>query len=274
MENKSVFEFKNYKLYLKYIEGRRPRKGRGFRAELARTMRCQTAYVSQVLNSGANFSLEQAHTLNKFLLHSREESRFFLLLVEYIRAGSKDLQTHFLELMNEQIQQQLNLKERFKIKEVISPEDQATYYSDWSYAAIHIAVTVSKLTSSDNLADYFQLPKIKVQKVLKFLLATGLIAEKNPHEYMIGTSRIHLGADSPLISKHHTNWRIQAINSLDRQIENDLHYTSVVSVSHEDILEIKARLVKEIDAYNAIVKPSKEETMCCLALDFFSLGKG
>jgi len=35
MTNKSVFDFKNYKLYLKYIESIRTNSRRGFRASLA-----------------------------------------------------------------------------------------------------------------------------------------------------------------------------------------------------------------------------------------------
>ena len=64
-----IFDFKDYKLYLAKVEERRPLKGRGFRAELARIMGCQTAYVSQVLNGRANFSLEQAQAVSKLLVH-------------------------------------------------------------------------------------------------------------------------------------------------------------------------------------------------------------
>lgn len=273
MEFKSIFEFKDYKAYLKYTEGRRPLKGRGFRAEMARTMSCQTAYISQVLNGNANFSLEQAQALNTLLLHSKDEARFMLLLVEFARAGTPDLRTHFLELMEELIQKQLNLKERFKVKDVLSLEDQTTYYSEWTYAAIHIAVTISKLNSAEALAEFYQLSKLKTLKVLKFLIRAGLIQETAPNQYTIGNARIHLGQDSSLISKHHTNWRLQAMNSLEQESERDLHYTSVVSLSHDDVVQLKSRMVKEIDSFNSIVKDSKEETMYCLALDFFSLNK-
>jgi hypothetical protein len=78
--------------------------------------------VSQVLNGKANFSLEQSQGINKLLIHNRDESRFFLLLVEYSRAGTESLRLHFLELIEEQMQRQLNLKERFQIKEVLSLE--------------------------------------------------------------------------------------------------------------------------------------------------------
>ena len=273
MTNKSVFEFRDYKAYLKHIEDSRPHKGRGFRAEMSRATNCQTAYISQVLNSKANFSLEQAQNINKLLLHNKDESRFFLLLVEYTRAGTPELRSHFLELMEENIQKQLNLKERFKIKEVLSLEDQTTYYSEWAYAAIHMAVTVRDLQFVKSISDFFQLPELKVQKVLKFLSSTGLVTETASGKYQIGNARLHLGKDSPLLAKHHTNWRLQAMNSFERETEKDLHYTSIVSLSLEDVLEIKSRFIKEIDSYNSIVKNSAEQTICCLALDFFTLDK-
>ncbi len=273
MANKSIFEFKDYKTYIAYIETQPPHHGRGFRAELSRAAECQTAYISQILNGKANLSLEQAQNINKLLLHDKYESRFFLSLVEYARAGTKDLRAHFLELMNEQIQKQLNLKERFKVKEVLSLEDQSLYYSDWAYAAIHIAVTISNLSKAEDIVEYFKLPKIKVLKILKFLSSTGLINQKSGEHYEIGTARLHLGNDSTLLSKHHTNWRIQAMNSFERDSERDLHYTSVVSLSLEDVLEIKSRLVKEVDSFNAIIKKSKEEAVYCLVLDFFTLNK-
>lgn len=273
MTEKTVFEFRDYKAYLREIERRRPLNGRGFRALLARTTGCQTAYVSQVLNTAAHFGLEQAHSLNKLLLHTKDEARFFLLLVEYTRAGTPDLRVHFLEMMEELIQKQLNLKERFKVKELLSLEDQTEYYSDWTYTAIHMGVTVPELQSPEALAEYLQLPLLKVQKVLKFLVQTGLASLHSSGRYRIGNARLHLGTDSALLGKHHTNWRLQAMNSLERETERDLHFTSIVSLSQEDVLQIKSRFVKEIEFYNAIVRPSKEETLYCLALDFFTLKK-
>jgi uncharacterized protein (TIGR02147 family) len=273
MEEKSVFEFRNYKAFLKYLENNKSKNGRGFRADLARAAGCQTAYVSQVLNGKANFSLDQSHSLNRLLLHNKAESRYFLLLVEHSRAGTIELRKHLLEEMEDQIQRQLNLKERFKVKESLSEQDQMIYYSEWIYAAIHIAVTIINLQSSEAITQFLQIPKQKTEKILKFLTSVGLITKMGSDKYEIGTSRLHVGRDSVLLSKHHTNWRLQAINSLEREGEKDLHYTSIVSLSQTDVLEIKSRLVKEIESFNAIVKDSKEETLCCLALDFFSLNR-
>ena len=272
MTAKSVFEFRNYKTYLSYFESHMHNKGRGFRAALARAASCQTAYISQVLNGKAHFSLEQGHAFSKFLIHTKEEARFFLILIEYARAGNNELKSQFLEMIEELIQKQLNLKDRFQVQDVLSLEAQTIYYSEWAYAAIHVAVTVPNLQLVGALSDFFKLSESKVQKVLKFLISSGLVTQ-SAGRYQIGSSRLHLGNDSGLISKHHTNWRLQSMNSFERETERDLHFTSIVTLSLDDVLEIKARFVKEIESFNSIVKLSKEETVSCLSLDFFSLNQ-
>jgi uncharacterized protein (TIGR02147 family) len=268
----SIFEFKDYKAYVRSFESQLPKGGRGFRAQIARTCGCQLAYVSQVLNNSANFSLEQAVALNELFGHSRDESTYFLHLIEYTRAGSPKLKTHFLELMNELLKKQLNLKDLFKVKEALTQEDQVIYYSEWFFSAVHILVTIPKFQSSPVIAEALGIPETKILAVLRFLLKAGLVVE-DKGRYKIGNARVHVGSDSPLLSKHHLNWRLRSMEVLHRDEPSDLRYTSVISVSEDDILKLKARLVKEIEAFNAIVKDSKEEQLQCLTLDFFNVQK-
>lgn len=273
MTDKTLYDFRNYKLYLRHLEGPGGGKGRGFRASLARATGCQSAYVSQVLNTSANFSLEQSKAISRFLDHSKDESRFFLTLVELARAGTPDLRSHFQELINELLEKHLDLKERFKVKDLLSADDQTTYFGDWLYAAAHMAITVPHLSSLSAMSEFLQQPKAKLQKILSFLTMVGLIVEDEPRRFRIGTTRMHVGRESALVSRHHLNWRLQAMNSVERDLDKDLHYTSVVSLSEADALELKARFVKQIDIYNSVVEASKEETLFCLAIDFFSLDR-
>lgn len=270
--NKSVFDFKDYKKYLEFFESHRPHRGRGFRAELARSANCQTAYISQVLNGQAHFSLEQAHSINKILFHNKEASQYFITLVEFSRAGTIDLKNYFHELLEEQLQKHLNLKKRFNIKDTLSPEDQSLYFSEWTYAAVHMAITIPQLQNLKTISNFLQISEAKVSKVLQFLISRQLIEQEKEH-FKLGTTRMHIGSEEAMIQKHHTNWRLQALKSLESVSDKELHYSSVVSISEEDVLKIKSNLVKEIDNYNSIVKESKEETLYCLAIDFFTLKK-
>lgn len=98
----------------------------------------------------------------------------------------------------------------------------------------------------------------------------GLVrSEKN--EYFPTKRQIHLGAESPLIAQHHTNWRIRAIQQAELMQDSALQYSSVISVSKEDVEELRQHLLKTILDMKKRIKVSPEENICCFNLDFFEL---
>jgi len=268
--NSDIFEAKDYKTYLNGRIKLMPKGGRGIRSAIAKTIGCQVGFITHVLTGHAHFSLEQAEKINSILGHTKEESHFFLLLVQYTRAGTMALKNYYLEQMEQAIERRLSLKNRLGIKTKLNIEDQNTYYSAWYYAAIHMAVSLPRFQTREALSKYFHLPLEKVSAILEFLTSVGLVV-KNGERFNIGEVRIHLGNDSPLIAKHHSNWRMQAIQALDKEKTNDLHFSLIMGISEEDALKIRALLVKNIEQINQILKDSKETGIHCLALDFFGL---
>ena len=269
---KSIFEFSYYKAYLRYWLDHQIGKGRGLQTAMAKHMGCQTAYVSQVLKDQANFSLEQADSLNSFLQHDKDESEFFLLLVEKERAGTKSLKQRFVSQIDKILQQRLVLKNRVDIKQSLGTEEQAIYYSSWYYAAIHVAVGVPGLNNKESLREYFSLNSEVINQALEFLCQVSLL-QKQGDEYHTGVARLFLGNDSPMIKKHHNNWRLQAIQSMEQNLSKNLHLSTVVSLSQKDMLLVKEKLVNAIEEARATIRESKEESLCCLNLDFFELKK-
>jgi uncharacterized protein (TIGR02147 family) len=269
---KSVFEFAEYKAYLKEKIRGLPKGGRGFRSELAHALRCQTAYISQVLNAGAHFSLEQALTVNQFLAHSEEEARYFLLLIQYARAGTRELQNFFFKQMEEARARRSLIRERFKTAKELSTEDKLLYYSEWFYVGIHVLSSIPAYQSPQAIALYLKLPLAKVMQALEMLTHSGLVIQENGR-YQVGETRIHLGSDSALISKHHINWRLEAIRALERGDAKDIHYSSIVSVSHDDFQKIKQLFIDVLEKYNKTIAASPEEDAACLTLDWFSLAR-
>lgn len=268
--NKDIYDFRDYKGYLKYWIAQKPGKGRGLQTQMAQIMGCQTGYVSQVLNTGANFSLEQVESLNQFMVHTYEEGHFLILLVELARAGTASLKKRFQTEVDKILSQRLILKDRVDIKKSLEPIDQATYYSSWYYAAIHVAISIPGLRNRASLKNYLCLSEETISEALTFLTSVGLI-EKKGDQYTQGITRLFLGKDSPMIKKHHTNWRTRAIHSLDVALDKNLHFSTVVSLSKEDLLVVKEKLVKAIEEARSIIRESKEETVCCFNLDFFDL---
>lgn len=267
---KTVFEYKDYKPYLNEKITNMPAKGRGVRRDMAKFLTCQTAYISQILNQYVHFSLEQAVKVNEFFHHNREESKFFILLVQLQRAGTKPLKEFFQIEMKEILEKRSNLKERLNIKDSLDDNNQHIYYSAWYYAATHIMLSIPKYQTAQAISEGLRLPLIQVQEILTFLSETGLAIHKG-NGYQIGKTRIHLGQDSIQIRRHHTNWRNQSIASIDKNIKEDLHYSNVLSMSHRDVPKVKEILIKAIEECREIIKVSKEERVQVLTMDFFDL---
>jgi uncharacterized protein (TIGR02147 family) len=267
---KNIFEYKNYKSYMLEKIQSFPGGGRGLRLKMAQYLGCQTAFISQVLNKHVHFSLEQAVKLNQFWEHNKDEGKFFILLLQLERAGSKDLENYFKEEIKEILKVRTNLKDRFKVKDGLDEMNQHIYYSAWYYAAVHMALAIPQYRSAKSISQYLRLPLKLIQEVLSFLVSTGLAVEKG-QVYEIGKTYIHLGKESVQIRRHHTNWRNQAIQNIDHNDPNDFHYSSVMSISPQDVPKIKEVLVQAIEECRTIIRSSPEESIHVMNLDFFSL---
>jgi uncharacterized protein (TIGR02147 family) len=270
LNKKSVFEYLDYKLYLSNWIADRPNAGRGERSRIAEHLHCQLAYISQVLAGSAHFSFEQGEALNHLLSHTDDEAEFFLLLIHLERSGTSELKKRIKKKIKEILDRRLILKNRLTFEKSLNREDQMFYYSAWHYAAIHMAIAIPELRSREKLAQTFQLSLATVTKTLDFLTSRGLIDEKKG-VYSIGDSRIHLENDSPMISKHHTNWRMQAIQSLTKEKEQDLHYSSVITISESDVPKVRETLVKAIESVREIIRPSQDEKVFCYCIDLFEV---
>ena len=266
-----IFTYSSYKDYLNARLDLIDKGGRGARARMSRAIGCQTAYTTLVLRGSANFSCEQAECINDFLGHTYEQGGFFLLLVQIERAGSLALRKR-LEREKERILRERNLlKNRLDIKESLPEVDQILYYSAWYYSAIHALVSVPGFETPERIADRLQISSKTASEVLDFLLRAKIIERSRDGCFRIGVGRIHLGSDSPHITKHHMNWRTQVLKSLDRQESTNFHYSSVVSISLKDVGIVREQLFATIKEIKRTVQYSKEEEVYALSADFFSL---
>ena len=264
----TLFEYRNYKALV--TDALEARGKRGERSRLATVVQCHTAYISQVLNGEAHFSLEQAERVAHYLGLKKERLHFFLLLVQWARASSPTLQKFFATQIEQLVEQQFVLKSRLEFKKTLSREDQATFYSSWQYGAIHVLVSVPGCHTEQGISRYLGIPISRVTEILHFLVSVGLVVRKG-QGYEIGTSHIHLENDSPMISKHHTNWRMRTVQALDEVRREDLHYSSVITASKDDSVKIRTILVRAIEEIRATVKESKDEEAFAYSLDFFGL---
>ncbi len=266
----SIYDFKSYKEYLKAWIGQQPHNGHGSKSVIAKYTQCNPAYVTQVLNGNAHFSLEQIEKLKPILALDEDEFDFFVLLVERERAGTTTLNKYFTLKIEKVLQARKQIKNRVKNEDLLSEEVQVKYYSSWLNMAVHMALTIPSFQSISSVAYQLGTSERSVKDTVDFLLKYGIIAEIKTG-YRIGTKRFHLSHDSPLISKHHSNWRLQVLKSLDQKKEDNLHYSSVISISQNDYAKIRNDLLGAIENAKAIVKDSPEETLVSFCVDFFKV---
>jgi uncharacterized protein (TIGR02147 family) len=271
MDEINLYEFKDYRHYLTALAGSKGART-GVKLKIANAIRCQPAYISQVLSERAHLSLEQAEILSDYLGHSTDEKNFFILLVQKNRAGTATLVNFFQGKIDEVYQKRMTLVERIgKIKSALSPEQCSIYYSSWQYAAVHIAVTIAELRTLTELGTFFGISTSRVSNILDFLISCGLV-KKTSGRYSATVSNIRIGKDSHVILKHHTNWRTQAIESLEREKIDDLHYSGVFSLSKKDSIRIKDLILKTLNDNLKLISASPvEEELYCYNIDFFSL---
>ncbi|MCM2277141.1 MAG: TIGR02147 family protein [Oligoflexia bacterium] len=268
-----LFQFSDYRKYLNsYFSSSEQGCARGARAALAKALGCQQSYLSLILSGKAHLSPEQAHEASRHFGHNKVERRYFLLLVLHGRAGQKafkdELEKELFELKNTH----LRLKNRVELRQPMTYEKQSAFYSHWYYLAVQMALTVPGLNTAQAIAHRFGLPSRRVNQILAFLVEVGL-AERRAMTYRALENSIHVGHDSPLVARHHTNWRVEAIKSLDREDSSDFHYSSVITISRTDEPKIREILLKAIEDIRGIVRNSPEEDLFCYNVDLFGLGR-
>lgn len=266
----SIFNFKDYKHYLKSKLLELSKTERGWKQKTADHIGCQPSYLSQILNGKPDLTLDQAHLLNRLFLHDKIESRYFVLLVEHGRATTREFKEFLQEQMQELQQARFDLKKRLKETDQVSSEDMNKYYSTWFYSAIHIALAVPELQDIRAIAHKFHLPEQTVAQVIGFLEQSGLI-EKEKGRYVFTKMRLHLDRNSDFIQRHHINWRSQSLQSVEKNMAEDLHFSTVFAISKKDFDQVKEVFIQSIESARKIIRPSDSEEVCALTLDFFKV---
>jgi len=192
------------------------------------------------------------------------------MLVGHAKAGTVFLKTRYELQIQALKNKRRSLKDRLGVSQPLGIEAQAKYYSSWIYAATHALISLPGRWDASRLARRLRISVDTAEDAIRFLQSCGLILN-DQKRLGVGLASIHVGSDSPLVSKHHLNWRIRAMESLDRARPNDLHYSSVISLSESDAEIIREQWVKAIQSSKKIIRDSPSETIRVFSLDFFEI---
>jgi DNA-binding HxlR family transcriptional regulator len=265
----SVFDSKNHYSYLREHLQSRP-SARGIKGRFAEHVRVQPAFLSQVLAEKYPLSLEQADLANSFLEHSIEESEFFLLMVSRDRAGTVSLKKHFTKQIEQARKRRMEVIERLGRKTEISEDTKGVFFSSWIYAAAHVATTVPDLRKLTALREYLGVNNEVLLKTLQFLENHGLVVRKGD-EYLPTQNWIRLDRQSPHVIKMHNNWRQKAMQNIEVQKDEDLHFSGVYSLDAKTALAIRDELLDGISRQVKKIEKAPEEGLYVLGVDFFNL---
>jgi uncharacterized protein (TIGR02147 family) len=213
--------------------------------------------------------MEQAFQLSDYLGMNKKETDYFMLLVQKEKAGNHNLQKYFSEKIKEQQIELQDMKSRIKTKKILSETDKALFYSNWFYSAVRLATSVKEIDTRDQIAEYLDLPHKLVNQVVDFLVSVSLLFE-NEGKLEFGPAITHLESKSPLIARHHANWRVKAMERHPKLSTDEFCFSGPLTISEQDALKVRKKLTKLIEDVSEIVRKSEDvDKVYCINIDWF-----
>lgn len=266
----NVYQHQSYKKFLVDLIENDFTSSRGKRKMMAEAGNCQVSHVTHVLSGEGHFSPEQLEGIARFFGLGNDEIEFLLLLLGLARAGTTSLKNFYSQLIENKLKSRSELKGRLKIPDSMAKADEAIYYSSWLYGAVHVMLSIPDLQTKEALSQALSLSLARSEEILSFLIKTGL-CKKEGNRYKLLRPLLHLEKSSPLISKHHANWRMKALQSLENMDEEKLHYSSVFTLSKNDFTKVREILMESLAQSLKVIKDSPEEVPAVICLDYFKL---
>ena len=268
MATTNIFDHTDFK---DYLSERFSTSGasRGMRIKFSQMIHASPSYVSKVLSGKIKLALEYVPVINRLLQHNEQEAEFFMQIVLYTQAGSKDLENFFKRRLEAILEKRRIAAEWITDKKELSEQVQAKYSSYWFYAVIHILTGLTQYQTKEALTSRLKLSLATVTEVLNYLVKVGLVEMKG-NRYRTGKERVHLKKDSEWISQYHMSFRQFATQKLAEVSPQDIHYSLVIGLSlkEREIVTKKIQyFLKELEGMTLSGETS--EDVFVFALDCF-----
>jgi len=263
-----IFEFDDYKALIRTHLRSLPSRGHGQIKRMAEHVGVHTTLMSQILSGDKDLSLEQAQKAAGFLALNELETDYFLTLVQIERAGTRDLKKYFLNKKDDFKKESLKISKRIQAQKSLSEQERSVFYSTWLFSAIHLFCSTQEGRSLQEIIERFQISAQQALEILRFLTESGLCDLQNS-VYRATVLSTHVEKGSPHLLKHHSNWRIKAIQRSENLTDEELMFTGNISLSRQDFTKVREVLVQTIKQVSELVKDSPAEDIANLNLDLF-----
>jgi uncharacterized protein (TIGR02147 family) len=242
--------------------------GHGQYAKIAEALGVHSTFVSLVFNEKRDFSMEQALLLAGFLKLTEGETEYFLDLVQLARAGNHQLKAYYRERIKRAQEESKKLSTKFAHEKQLEAEERQIFYSSWHYSAIRVFTSTHPSGRSiEEIAERLKLPRQTVVEALSFLVHAQLVVEKKGR-YSVGPQRTFLERRHPLLKCHHNNWRQKALNQFEQLTDDEMMFTSTMSLSRKDFLQLRERLSEIVKEASDLMQETDPEDVAFLNIDF------
>jgi len=267
-----IFKYFNYRDFLKALIQTRSIENKGVITAISKSMNVHSSLMSMVLSGKRDLSIEQAYDLCQYLELTDSEIEYFILLVQWERAGTKKLKSYYKIKIEALRKQSTLLKNKVQVHKTLTEAEQSIFYSSWIYAAIHLYCGTGKIGKSVfEICSEFKKPRKTVLEILNFLCSINLLTEAQGY-YQVSSKSTLLGLGSPYLIRHHMNWRNRAMVRIDELTESELMVSAPFSVSKTDFSKIRELLLNSVNNATKVIQESPEEITACMNIDLFYLG--
>ena len=154
---------------------------------------------------------------------------------------------------------------------LLDKEDYEIFFENWKYSAINIICSIPKYQKVEAICEYYNLPRNEVLRILNFLVEKGML-EKVGDRFIRELKLFYWDFLPDVIkSKHHYNWRVRALNAIDKTDEINTHKTIVTSLSNKNIHRVKKAIFDNL--YNILeeIEGDPRDEVVSICLDFFKV---
>jgi uncharacterized protein (TIGR02147 family) len=263
-----IFEFNSYKKFLTAHIAASSR--RGLISELAKAAGCTHSYLSQVLHGNLELTPDQAWALTEHLSLSNDEADYFLLLVLSERAASprlkKKLESKLESLKAKQLLTQKAVSNSIDYQ--LKPSQRDRYYSSWITGAIHTLTSSIDYQTIEEISKRLSISPLEVENIISWLVENGLV-KRIGNRFQHTGENIHLPTNSIHNQINHLNWRLRGVQGASKS--NDIHYTSIFTISKADVDKLRAELIHFIETQRQSIHTSGSEEGYVFCCDLFRI---
>ncbi len=268
-----IFDYSDYKLLVTDCLKYRRQMGKEWKwASLAHAAKLHTTTVSQVFNGERELSLEQAFDTGKFLELSELELDYFIALVQEQKVTNVRLKKYLRRKTNEIRKEGDKYSKSFPVENELRESMRSEFYSTWMYSGVRLATSLPNCNSVEEIATYLDLPKSMVEKIVEFLVRSGLV-ESRGEGLTYGPQNTHVPYDSHHAIRHHQNWRVLALEKLPRIDEDEVSFTCPMSISEKDFSVVTKKVNKFLADIAKVYSPSNPEILASINLDWLKVKK-